>query len=93
MVKRTVETYECDVCGQEGERYTIGFPEGVLALDRCSKHDQVITRLRDEKGTWSTPAAATRSVFRVSTPEEIARQKRARHDGVEKSDGVGVVPT
>ena len=35
MVKRTIEVCECDVCGKDAQRYTIGFPDGVLALDRC----------------------------------------------------------
>ena len=34
MVRKTVELFECDVCGNPGERYTVTFPEdGTLSLD------------------------------------------------------------
>lgn len=77
MVKRTVETFECDICGSEGERYTVSFPDGFLALDRCSKHDKKILALRDEKGSW-VHAQNQRAVFKVSTLEDIEKQKRTK---------------
>lgn len=77
MVKKTVETYECDVCGEEGERYTISFPDGFLALDRCEKHDKKVVALRNEKGSW-VHSQNQRAVFKVSTLEDIERQRRAK---------------
>lgn len=74
MVRKTVELYECDVCGDPGERYTVTFPEdGALALDRCGKHDKKILALRDEKGSWAQ--STNRSTFKVSSLEEIQRQQ------------------
>lgn len=76
MVRRTVELFECDVCGEDGERYTVTFPEeGVLSLDRCAKHNRKILALKEEKGSWAQSNA--RSTFKVSTPDEILRQRRA----------------
>ena len=75
MVRKTVELFECDVCGEPGERYTVTFPEdGALSLDRCSKHDRKIMALRDEKGTWAQ--STNRSTFKVSSLEEIQRQQQ-----------------
>lgn len=75
MVRKTVELFECDVCGEPGERYTITFPEdGALALDRCSKHDKKIVALREERGSWAQ--ANTRSTFKVSTLDDIKKQKK-----------------
>lgn len=77
LVKKTVETYECDICGADGERYTINFPEGLLALDRCGRHDRKVLALRNEKGSWvQTPGS--RASFRISTLEDIERQRRAK---------------
>ena len=76
MVRRTVELFECDICGEEGQRYTVTFPEeGVLSLDRCERHRKKIEALKNEKGSWST--ASGRSSFKVSTPEEIERQRQS----------------
>lgn len=88
MVKRTIETYECDICGHDGERYTVSFPDGVLALDRCPRHDHVINKLRDEVGTWSTPATTHRSAFHVSSADDIVRQRRAKKAATAATDGV-----
>jgi hypothetical protein len=74
MVKRTLEAFDCDVCGEEGSRYTIVFADGSLALDRCPRHGAKLEKLRDEKGSWSTPSAKT--AFKVSTPAEIQAQKK-----------------
>ena len=76
MVRKTVELFECDVCGDPGERYTITFPEdGALSLDRCSRHNKKLLALRDEKGSWAQSNGG-RSVFKVSSLEEIQRQKK-----------------
>lgn len=76
MVRKTVELFECDICGEGGERYTVTFPdEGVLSLDRCEKHNKKILALKDERGSWAQTNA--RSTFKVSTPEEIQRQRRS----------------
>jgi ribosome maturation factor RimP len=76
MVRKTVELFECDMCGQPGDRYTITFPdEGMLALDRCEKHSRKISALREEKGTWAQ-AGSTRSVFKVSSVEDIQKQRK-----------------
>jgi hypothetical protein len=75
MVRKTVELYECDVCGADGERYIITFPEdGTLALDRCEKHARKVVALKDEKGSWQQSNG--RSTFKVSSLEEIQKQKR-----------------
>lgn len=77
MVRKTVELFECDVCGEPGERYTISFPEdGTLCLDRCEKHARKILALRDEKGTWAQ--ANGRSTFKVSSVEDIQKQVKKR---------------
>lgn len=74
MVRKTVELYECDVCGKDAERYTIAFPGGgTLALDRCDKHNRKLENLKEEKGSWGQPN--TRSTFKVSSLEEIQRQR------------------
>lgn len=75
MVRKTVELFECDVCGAEAERYTVSFPDGgILALDRCERHNKKILALRDEKGAWTSGQG--RSVFKVSSLEDIKKQKR-----------------
>lgn len=74
MVRKTVELYECDVCGKDAERYTVSFPEGgTLALDRCEMHAKKILALKNEKGSWAQSNG--RSVFKVSSLEEIERQR------------------
>jgi hypothetical protein len=76
MVKKTLETYECDVCGRAGERYTVGFPDGTLALDRCDDHDALILKMKQEKGTWTNMAGGGKAMFRISSPEDIEKQKK-----------------
>lgn len=76
MAKVTLERIECDVCREEGERYTLAFPEGTKILDRCPKHDKEIKALRDEPGDWIVHSPTTRGKLRVMTPEEIAQQRR-----------------
>lgn len=74
MVRKTVELYECDVCGRDAERYAVTFPEGgTLALDRCDKHNKKILALKEEKGHWAQSNG--RSVFKVSSLEDIQRQR------------------
>lgn len=74
MVRKTVELYECDVCGKDAERYTVSFPEGgTLALDRCDKHNRKLLALKEEKGSWQQNNV--RSVFKVSSLEEIEKQR------------------
>lgn len=75
MVKRTLELFECDVCGAEGERYSVTFPDGQMTLDRCGKHNGHLEKLRNEKGSWAAKAPGARSSFKVSSIEEIQKQK------------------
>lgn len=77
MVRRTLEVFECDVCGNDGKRYTVLFEDGALVMDRCEKHNGKIEKLRDEKGEWRTNRAG-RSSFHKSSPEEI---RQAMADG------------
>ena len=75
MVRKTVELFECDVCGEDAERYTITFPDlGTLALDRCNKHARKILALKDEKGSWAQ--GGNRSAFKVSSVFDINKQQR-----------------
>lgn len=76
MVKRVVEAFECDLCGDEAERYTVSFRDGYLALDRCLKHSKVLEKLRNEKGTWHAANSTRVGTFRISTPEEIDAARR-----------------
>lgn len=76
MVKRTMEIFECDLCGDEAQRYTVIFPEGALAMDRCDKHAAKLHKLRDEEGTWTRHQAGTKATFKLSTVEDIERQRR-----------------
>lgn len=73
MARRTVELFECDVCGNDADRFTILFPDGTLALDRCSDHSGIVTSLKDEPGQW-TSSGDGKTPFRVTTPEEILAQ-------------------
>lgn len=70
MVKRTLELFECDVCGREGKRYQIVFEDGTKVLDRCPLHGKKLEALRDEKGEWASqrPGKAT---FRKSTMADL----------------------
>lgn len=76
MVKRTLELYECDVCGNEGSRYTVVFEDGQMTLDRCEKHRGKLEAIRKEKGSWVAKAAGSRSGFKISTMDEIKRQSK-----------------
>lgn len=76
MVKRTLELYECDVCGKDGERYAVIFPEGQMTLDRCPRHNSALEKLRSEKGSWVAKSANGRTSFKVSSIDEIERQRK-----------------
>jgi hypothetical protein len=78
MAKVTLERYNCDVCEQEGERYTLSFPDGIKVLDRCERHAKKIIALRDEAGEFTRIAPNRRNSLKVSTPEDIARQRARR---------------
>lgn len=77
MVRQVTESFLCDICGSEGERYTVQFPDGNLVLDRCPRHDRKLQSLRNEKGTFIQPEAA-RNGFKITSADEIQRQ-RERH--------------
>lgn len=77
MVERTLKLYDCDVCGSEGERYSVTFPDGQLTLDRCERHNGHLEKLRNEKGTWVAKAPGSRSSFKVSSVDDIAKQKKS----------------
>lgn len=72
MVEKTLKVYECDICGNEGERYSVSFPDGQMTLDRCDRHAAKLLKLKDEKGHW-TPLGR-KSSFKVSSLEDIKRQ-------------------
>lgn len=74
VVRKTVELFECDICGADAKRYTVSYPDdnGILALDRCERHNKKLVALREEKGAWTTGAG--RSVFKVTSLEEIEKQ-------------------
>lgn len=78
MVKRTLELFECDVCGQEGERYLVTFPDGQMTLDRCGRHNAQIEKLRNEKGSWVTRTANGRTSFKISSVDEIEEQRHRK---------------
>lgn len=85
MVKKTLEVFECDVCGKEGERYQITYPDDtVRILDRCSRHARDLEGFRDQPGTWMSPRP-TKSSFRKSSPSEL-RLALARAQGDGKAD-------
>lgn len=70
MVKRTLELFECDICGEEGQRYQVVFEEGTKILDRCLRHGKSLEKLRDEQGEWVTPKSG-KSSFRKSSLAEL----------------------
>lgn len=74
MARRTVEIFECDICHEEADRFTIQFPDGTLALDRCPEHSGPITTLKDEPGQWTPLTGNGKTNFRIATPEEIISQ-------------------
>lgn len=75
MVKRTLELFECDVCGEEGARYTVTYPDGQMTLDRCDRHGAKLLKLKEEKGAWVAKSPGSRSGFKISTLDEIQEQK------------------
>lgn len=77
MVKRTLEHYECDICAKDGERFVISFPDGTLTLDRCETHAKPIRALRDQKGAWLNTQPGAKVPFKLSTPDDIKRQKKS----------------
>lgn len=82
MVKRTLEVYECDVCGAEGKRYSIVYDEGTFVMDRCERHAKKLESFKEEPGEWQQPGV--RTTFRKSSPAELRLAvARARHNGGE----------
>lgn len=75
-VKVTLERLVCDVCQEDGARYTIAFPDGTKILDRCEKHAKKIIALRDEVGDWS-PLESRKSGIEVVTVAEVAARRKA----------------
>lgn len=72
MVRRVMEHFECDRCGRPGQRYTIVFTDGSLALDRCETHGKKMEALRDEPGEWIDPHASTpKRTFKKSTIADL----------------------
>ncbi len=84
MVKRTYEVFECDVCGEGAQRYSLSFEDGTLNMDRCVKHAQTILELRDGPGEWH-PLGGKKSTFRKSTPLDI-QLAVVRHKKREEED-------
>lgn len=71
MVKRTLELFECDKCGKDGQRYSVSFPEdGTLILDRCEQHAKPLEKLRDEPGEWMQARPGKQS-FHKSSLQDI----------------------
>lgn len=87
MVKRTLELFECDVCGKEGKRYQVVFEDGTKVMDRCPTHAKKLEALREEKGEWASqrPAKAT---FRKSTLADL-RLAVAQQSQNPKDEGGG----
>lgn len=79
MVKVTLEVFHCDVCGDEGQRYTVGFHDGLKVLDRCPRHGKKLEDLREEKGEWQVPSP--RSEFKVTSVADIKAKKTTRKPG------------
>lgn len=74
VVKRTVELYECDKCGEDATRYQVVFEDATLVLDRCDRHNRMLEKLREEKGEWVSNRTGTRQTFKKSTLAEIRQQ-------------------
>lgn len=85
MVKKTLELYECDKCGENGKRYSILFEDGTLLLDRCARHATKIEALRNEQGEWAPITHSGLGGFRKSNLAElrlaVENGKRGRQDG------------
>jgi len=69
----TLEAFHCDVCGADGQRYTVGYKDGMKVLDRCQRHSGKLEALREEKGEWQP--LSPRSEFKVSSLDEIKQKK------------------
>lgn len=70
MVKRTLELFECDMCGDEGQRYQIVYEDGTRVLDRCARHAKKLEAFRDEPGEWLSDKQG-KATFRKSTPADL----------------------
>jgi hypothetical protein len=76
MTKRTVEVFECDLCGEPGERYAITYPDGTLALDRCPRDAIPILAFKEEAGgQWTPTGVSGKSSFKVSSLDDIIKQR------------------
>jgi len=94
MVKRTLEVFECDKCGNEGTRYSVTFPEGTLVLDRCETHAKKIDALRNEVGEWVATGSLGRNSFKKSSVAELraaVEAARNRPRAVEEGGPDGTV--
>lgn len=78
MAKRVLEVIACDVCGNEGKRYIITYPDGIgeFILDRCERHNKKLEALKQEKGEWKRKKTRSRdrSSFTVSDPDALLRE-------------------
>jgi hypothetical protein len=83
MVKRTLEVFECDRCGKEGQRYSVTFPEGTLVMDRCETHARKIEALREETGEWVQITAGGRQGFKKTSLVELRAAVEAARKGPE----------
>jgi hypothetical protein len=77
MVQKTLTVFECDVCGADGVRYLMVYPDGQMVMDRCVRHNSKQERLREEKGEWVQKGPGTKTGFKVSSLEEIERQRKS----------------
>lgn len=87
MVKRTLEVFECDKCGDEGQRYSVTFPDGTLVMDRCETHARKLDALRAEQGEWVQLGATGRQGFKKTSLSELrASVEAARKAAGEPND-------
>lgn len=73
VVRKTLEVFECNVCGADGQRYTVLYEDGALVLDRCERHNAKLEKLREERrdnDEWRTNRVG-KATFHKSTPDEI----------------------
>ena len=80
-MKRTLELYDCDKCGNEGQRYSVVFPEGALVMDRCELHAKKLEALRSEVGEWVHTQSLGRNSFKKSTLVELRSAVEAARKG------------
>lgn len=73
-MKKTLETYECDLCGRDAERFVVTYMDGSMLLDRCEKHNTKLLKFREEKGEWVSKEPRGKATFKLSSPAEIAKQ-------------------